>query len=290
MSDLHQSLRLCRLQFARWLHKPIIPLGLLLGCNFVINAAREYGQALASIGGKMQAAEPFIMLGSSKRDAMFILLGLFVMLSDAPFIDSLSPSLAMKTSRKAWIRSIILYIAGTCLIYYTIVMLAAAVVGIRYSYLGNIWSTFMVQAAYGGFMVDGHEISFLSTLFLKVFTPYQGVLITLGFQITHAFILSMVMLLFSIKYNRGIGITVSIVIHALGSDIIAQGLGGNPYLSPLLRSLPAYHRIMSHEVSILPLPTLMQSGIMWIALVIGSIISASILSRKYDFPIPNRQI
>jgi hypothetical protein len=290
MSDLRLSLRLCRLQFTEWLHKPIIPLGLLLGCNFVINAAREYGQALASIGGKMQVAEPFIMIGSSKRDAMFILLGLFVMLSDVPFINALTPSLAMKTSRRAWIRSIILYIAGTCLIYYSIIMFAAAVVGIKYSYLGNIWSMFMVQAAYGGFMVNGHELYFLSALFLKVFTPYQGLLITLGFQVTYAFILCMIMLLFSIKYNRGIGVTVSIVIHAMGSDIIAQGLGGNPYLSPLLRSLPAYHRIMPHEVLVLPLPTLLESGIMWALLAIGTIIFASVLSRRYDFPIPNKQI
>jgi hypothetical protein len=48
---------------------------LLLGCNFAIATAREYGQVLASVGGKLQAFEPFVMLGSSKRDAMFILLG-----------------------------------------------------------------------------------------------------------------------------------------------------------------------------------------------------------------------
>jgi cellulose synthase/poly-beta-1,6-N-acetylglucosamine synthase-like glycosyltransferase len=163
-------------------------------------------------------------------------------------------------------------------------------VGMKYSYLGNVWSAFMVQMAYGGAEVNGVQLSFGSTVFLKVFSPYQGTLVTLCFQIAYAFVLCMLMMLLSMKYNRGIGITVSIVIHALGSDIIEQGLGGNPFLSPLLRSLPAYHRIMPHEVTMLPLPTLMQSGILWVSLMAGLVIAALLLSRRYDFSIPNQQV
>ena len=68
--------------------------------------------------------EAFVIIGSSRNYCMFTLLGVLVMLSDAPFIDDMNIYVSLRVTRRTWFVSKFVYVLMNCMLFYLAVMIA----------------------------------------------------------------------------------------------------------------------------------------------------------------------
>jgi hypothetical protein len=138
------------------------------------------------------------------------------------------------------------------------------------------------------YTITQYQLFFEEPLFLKVFSPLQGFLMTFMCQVAYGFTLSMLMFLFNMFYRRAVGIAVTLIVHAFGHIIILEGMFINPKISLLLHALPACHNFNSDIIS--PYPTISQSAIVFVSLSI-ILIGVLIYTAKWiDYRVPDKQI
>src|SRR5699024_1005021 len=69
---------------------------------------------------------PFLLAEPYSR--LMVMLGLILLLCDAPFIESDHPALLLRSGRRTWTAGQVLYIAGTSAVYFAVVYLLTVLV------------------------------------------------------------------------------------------------------------------------------------------------------------------
>lgn len=218
---------------------------------------------------------------------MLIFLGVLLLLSDAPFVNDFSQSVLLRTSRMKWAAAYLLYIALCCFAYCLLLLVFSLLVAMPNAYADDVWSYPMMQLAAGraGF-VEG--VSFFSVSFLQKFTPVQGGLITLAFQISYGFVLGAAMFFFNMVFHRVVGTVLALCAHVAGVIIYVEGIEVNPYLSLMIHAMPSAHNISGNPS--LNVPTLRESMLLWAALALVLVLCTLLRCKRFDFMVPDRSM
>jgi hypothetical protein len=195
----------------------------------------------------------------------------------------------MRSTRKKWMIAGILYMFIATAGYYLVVDLAAIVSGLSNAYFGNIWSNAIMKIIHQSeYAASQYQLFFDNALFLKAFSPLQGLLVTFACQVAYGFTLSMLMFLFNMLYRRAVGIAATLIVHAFGHIFILESMYVNQKFSLLLHALPSCHNYGNDIVS--SYPSIFQSAIVFLALSIV-LISILIYAAKWiDYRVPDKQI
>ena len=88
----------------------------------------------------MQFLEPFIWTFEDSRSILLASMLLIVLFADMPFVTNATPFFLMRTTRKRWLLGQGIYIVLATTIYMLFVMLVTALVSMKQTFVGNIWS------------------------------------------------------------------------------------------------------------------------------------------------------
>jgi hypothetical protein len=276
-----------QIQFQEWRNKPLVWLGLLLGLNFTFGPTMEFCRISRDLGEPIQIFEPYIVIGSSAWDMLFVFLGLVLILADAPFVDALTPSMVMRSSRRQWFLAQILYIASVSCVYYMILALFSALVCAGVGYVGNLWSSVLNGIAAGSSAYDRYLVDFGNVAFLKQYSPTSALLLTIACQFSYGLILELIVFLLNLTWRRAYGICVALSIHIIGYVTFLEGIVGLKKLSLMVNALPAMHGTrFSHSMQ--ASPTWFESLLIGLCLTCVLIISAMHRARKFDFYAPTK--
>lgn len=289
MYNMRQAGLLLSSQISVWPQKPIFYLGLALNLNFALAPIYNMVTMAGIEGTALQVVEPYLMFSSHSGACFLWAIGLIVFLSDAPFIDERITYVALRTGRKIWTYTQVMYIAATAVVYGLIPLLVSILISLPYGYAGNVWSVMLFRIAENsGGLADQLGLVFPNVQMLSFFTPYQFLAISMTLQMLYCLALGMIVFCFNLIWRKSVGTVVALCAHNLGYFILLDGVFfANQHWSILVHALACYHSI--YEVAT-GYPTFVESVILFstIAGIMVTICFAH--ARKIDFSVPYKNV
>lgn len=117
MNKMKDILKICVYQFRIQMCSKRVWLGYLLGIVIIMKQSFGYFVYADSLKEPVNVLEAFVVAGNNYNTAMFLILGWLLVISEAPFVNSISFYLIYRTNKKNWNTAMILYIFCQAVIY-----------------------------------------------------------------------------------------------------------------------------------------------------------------------------
>ena len=127
MAELRKAALLAAHNFQKWPVNPRVYVVFLLELAYVHWMVSPVGDFCAQ-GGYTVGPWVFPFLMAEPYSRLMVMLGLILLLCDAPFIESDHPALLLRSGRRTWTAGQVLYIAGTSAVYFAVVYLLTVLV------------------------------------------------------------------------------------------------------------------------------------------------------------------
>lgn len=129
---------LIKMKFLEGLGNPRVWAGYLLGTGYAWFVSGRY---IAFSGGRpVQIAEGFLVLLDRRLFISILMMGYFLIVADAPFLNQRVYLTMSRCGKKEWIRSILWYLLLQTVFYYSAIFGACMVSGMAGGYIQNVWS------------------------------------------------------------------------------------------------------------------------------------------------------
>lgn len=239
----------------------------------------------------LQIVETFIWSFGDSNSILLISSMLILLFADMPFLSSGTPLYLVRTSRRKWITGQILYIILATFIYLLFILASTALLSMKYAFSANMWSP---TAAILGYTNAGKRIAVPALVkTLEMSWPYQSMLNIFALMLGYTCLMVMIMLACNIRYGQSAGV-VSVMVFSLYGFLlrpdtlqlvfklpdeayyIANVLIG--WISPLNHA--TFHM---HNFGYDKLPTLWQSYVVFILLIVMCYFAAVRAVKKYNF-------
>lgn len=251
----------------------------LLGTAVCLKNSYGYLAFANGIGSSVHIFETYIIIGSRIPFFMGILLGNLMLLSDAPFVSSVSKYEILRTGRIKWFWSQVMYIFFSCILYLLYVLMLTSILTFLYSgsYIQNTWSNAMdmIAVKQTDLVIKKYAFSFAFPELISLTSPFCAAFFTVVFNWLYMVFIGLCILVVNLSCNANYGWVAAAVVHIFGYIAYANGGIVIPLRYSLLCcSAPAYHYISS-----LKMPT-WYSFCLFLVLNIGIVcLGRSFLSR-----------
>ncbi len=242
-------------------------------------------------GTTMQILEPFIWTFGDSNSILLSSLLLVFLFADMPFLSSGTPLYLARTTRTVWLVGQAIYIAAATTLYMLFILASTALVCMKNSFVGNLWSD---TAAMLGYSSAGEVISVPSSVkTMEMSTPYRCAATILLLMLLYTLLMVFLMLLFNLWRGQLAGVVgvfaFSLYGFLLSPDIFQTVLGLTEdqaylanvivgWLSPLNQA--TYQR---HNFGYDMLPRLWQSYLIDLALLALCFAGSVAVIRRYNF-------
>lgn len=256
-----------------------ISMGYILGLAFAGYWMRNFLQYAADIGEPVNILETFCVVEQHYVTILFLTIGWFLVIADAPFIKKNTYLCLHRCGRKHWNAGMLLYIAGQALLYVALLALFTIVVSSFSGFAADIWSSpaFSLARDVGNDIGVKYNISFPWLEMMKCMTVPQAFGLTvlylyLYFAVTGV-LLYVVALLFSGRTGIA-GIVTVMSVHLTGYLLM---MDGHVEISLLARAIPGYF--------VDGTKTYWQSAVIFVLVLVVLCILSAILVKKVEFPL-----
>ena len=293
MYSLIKILRLIGMQVRGWRHKPIFYLGLLLGVTFALEPTVNFMRLAESYQTPVQVLEGFILMGASHTICLPLMLGLFMMLSDMPFLDERIGYVGLRVTRGQWMAAQLGYIALSCAVYLGVILVFSAAILSANGYLGNVYSQAMTAIAGDtrASLYTSHGLLFTRSGFLKMYTPTELAGLTFALLWAYAFVLGGTMFVISLYFRRGIALAAGLTIHQVGYVLIREGASwANLRVSPMAHALTCMHSLPEMDQLVVNYPLLSESALVFTGWIVLICVLCALRAPRQDFLAPHRNL
>lgn len=240
--------------FKLWRLNYHVSAAFLLGIALCLKNCYGYLSFANEISSPVNIFEAYIIIGSRIPFLMGILLGNLLLLSDAPFLSSVSKYEMLRVGQKKWFWSQIIYIFVSCILYSLFILLLTAIVAFLYSeiYVRNVWSNAMdlIAVKQTDIVVKKYSFSFAFPELISSISPFGAVFFTVTFNSLYMVFIGVCILVVNLVCRANFGWIVAAIAHMIGYIVYANGGFLIPFRYSLLwRSAPAYHYISALKMS-----------------------------------------
>jgi len=239
----------------------------------------------------MQIVESFVWTFGDSNSILLASMLLLLLFADMPFINSGTPFYLMRIDRKTWLAGQAMYIASATLVYLLFILGATALVSMRQSFVGNMWSE---TAAILGYSGAGQKVALPALVkTLEMSRPYACMGTIFLLMLLYALLLAFVMLAFNLKKGQIAGVVSAFAFSLFGfllnpqtikaifqlpDELTYKANVAVGWLSPLNQA--TYHM---HNFGYDLLPRLWQTYLIFGALISLCFLAALRASRTYNF-------
>lgn len=186
--------------FRTWKKNPRVFISFSIALVFCFLLSDKVVQFADKYDTSMQFLEPFIWTFEDSRSILLASLLLIVLFADMPFVTNATPFFLMRTTRKRWLLGQGIYIVLATTIYMLFVMLATALVSMKQTFVGNMWSPTAVVL---GFSSAGEVLDVPSSMkTMGMSTPYHCAAVIFLLMLCYALLLVFLMLLCNLKFGQ----------------------------------------------------------------------------------------
>jgi hypothetical protein len=234
MYRLRQIGSVASYNFRQWRKNPRIFITFALAfilCFLLSDKAVRFSKEYGTI---MQIVESFVWTFGDSNSILLSSLLLVLLFADMPFIGNGTPLYLVRVNRKVWLAGQALYISLATSIYMVFILFSTAVVTIRNSFVGNMWSE---TAAILGYSGAGEAIALPALVkTLEMSTPYECMATIFLLMLLYTLLMTFIMLIFNIYKGQMAGV-ISVFVFSLYGFLL------NPQLIKTLMQLPALEAI-----------------------------------------------
>lgn len=240
MNSLRQKIYLCKGMVREAIFSPRILCGYLIGFSGVIYGIVPYIKYTQDT--VINLFEPFIILLNQRSFVTYLLMGYFLLICNAPFVNSRSQVTILRTTRQNWIDSMLIYIFTQTVCYYLFIFLFTIVVAAPKGFVGNMWSNvFYMISNYGSGAAAKAGVIVPQITFLQSWSVYEACIHSVLLLILYSLVIAVLLFLGNLGVRRFIGSIGAVAIHFIGYLIISDALLSKIQYSLLANGILAYH-------------------------------------------------
>lgn len=192
-------------------------LGILLGLAMFMVQIRQFVEFVYVRGEPVNLLELFMYGVINPQNNMLVILGYLFLLSDAPFVNERTLQLVLRTSKKTWNSSCLLYIVAQAFLYYFVLLLFSMLFIQKYGYWGEIWSIPLTQAARQDIlMIFQFNVSFPYWSFMQGHSVIQACGLTLTGSVLYASLLGIILYVGNLGGRYSVGTWLAVFVHFSG--------------------------------------------------------------------------
>lgn len=218
---MRQSIYLCWHQLHSEFHSPRVMMGYLLGAVTILGHTRQYLDYAAVM--EIQLFEPFILFFMSVINVPLVMLGLFIVLSDAPFVTSRTVHSIYRVTRRKWCRGMEMYMVCQTSVYYIFLWLITIIPSVTNMYMGNVWSRSVFRMAKGDMSAYDYGLTALPMEILAEYRPAAMFVHCFLLVVLYGVALAMLLVTLNLWMNRLIGSSLTLLIYFAGYAVVRSG-------------------------------------------------------------------
>lgn len=241
MTTIRQVFRIYSLMVFERISQPRMYISFALGIVFFLVPAMNLYHYAINLGEYINISEIFIVSMNNQHNLVFFMLGLFLLLSDAPFLSNRITHVFVRISRSTWLIAQLFYIFISSAVYVVVITFLVSIAFIGMCYAPNVWSNPIHLLVTNPSSAIQYGISFYGAELISKYLPWQALALNLLLVTLYGTVMGFLLFTFSIFRYRLLGFIVSMGIHVIGYMILRDApYHANPQLSLLVRSIPSY--------------------------------------------------
>lgn len=241
MTTIKQVFRIYSLMVFERISQPRMYISFALGIVFFLVPAMNLYHYAINLGEYINISEIFIVSMNNQHNLVFFMLGLFLLLSDAPFLSNRITHVFVRISRSTWLIAQLFYIFISSAVYVVVITFLVSIAFIGMCYAPNVWSNPIHLLVTNPSSAIQYGISFYGAELISKYLPWQALALNLLLVTLYGTVMGFLLFTFSIFRYRLLGFIVSMGIHVIGYMILRDApYHANPQLSLLVRSIPSY--------------------------------------------------
>ncbi len=212
--DLHQILSVTCYNFRMWRWNPRVILTFSLAFILCFLLSDKVASFAYDMETTMQAVEPFVWTFGDANSILLVSLLLILLFADMPFLGAGVPYYLVRMNRRNWLWGQVLYVTLATLLYMVFILGATALICMRNSFSGNMWSE---TAALLGYSNAGEAIVIPALVkTLEMSFPYQCMVTIFALMLLYTLLMVFIMLFFNIKKGQFAGIVAGFAFSLYG--------------------------------------------------------------------------
>lgn len=254
---------------------------ILIGYLYSLWMGISIGMRYTSFSGGMQIGifDAFILLSNEKFQVTLLMIGFLIVIADAPFVDSRTYYVLIRSSSSKWRHSMVVYIALQVFIYEGIALLGSmipCVIGGNPGTL-NEWSEVLqiMQNAMPEIAVSNYDLPIIGNGILKSFSVVQALIHSFVLNSAYLFFLGLVIFAGNLNSRLPLGNIIAIGIHLIGMLVMSDFV-------PLYKPSLVAHGILTFHTQHGPL-SLTESYLMFAILYIMLMLILRKISEHTDY-------
>lgn len=163
----------------------------------------------------IQVCEAFIVFQGNYPLFFVSFIGLFVIVSEAPFLNARTETVIHRMSRTSWGSAMMLYLALQTILYTTWIAFICITVSIPKAYWGDIWSwTFLKSTQFMGESRSSYPFFIPpNSDLMNEYSPWQCFIFSFILISFYSYILSLLIFILNFKFSRITGIVTTVCLH-----------------------------------------------------------------------------
>lgn len=269
--DLKHIIYFGKRQFLSELHSPKVILGYLIALTGIFQVIRPYMGYVGEMN-KIQLGEVFILLFNTKFSISYLLLGLFLVLSDAPFMNAVNFTAIYRSRRNNWLFGMFTYILLQTMTYYGFILAGSFLLSMSKAFIVNAWSrpfynlVFYKPAA----AMEQWGLWYPSEYLLERFTPWEAVFHSFMLIFLYSMILAIILFIFNLNYHWIVGSVLTFGIHFIGYIIANNSMFIQARFSLFANSILEWHDGLTDYMMTVSFSYILYGIILFVLIIVAS--------------------
>ena len=221
MKRLQSMLQLTKhLLLYEWSDKRVI-MGFLAGVAVPFYWLKNFLDYAAATMEPVNILEAFLVVEHEYKSVMFLALGWFLIISDAPFINGNTYYSLCRTKKRSWNFTMIFYIVVQAALYTAGVALPMIVMSFPCGFAGKMWSNpvYLLSQDYNLSRSAEYGISFLQRDMMRNMHVPQAFLATVLFFFLYLVLTGLILYTGNLLLGGIWGIAIAFIVHAGGGGL-----------------------------------------------------------------------
>lgn len=221
MKRLQSMLQLTKhLLLYEWSDKRVI-MGFLAGVAVPFYWLKNFLDYAAATMEPVNILEAFLVVEHEYKSVMFLALGWFLIISDAPFINGNTYYSLCRTKKRSWNFTMIFYIVVQAALYTAGVALPMIVMSFPCGFVGKMWSNpvYLLSQDYNLSRSAEYGISFLQRDMMRNMHVPQAFLATVLFFFLYLVLTGLILYTGNLLLGGIWGIAIAFIVHAGGGGL-----------------------------------------------------------------------
>lgn len=257
-------------------HSPRVISGYLFGFWIGVSMGIRYGAF--AYGQEIGFSEAFLLVANDKFSLSLLLIGYLIIIADAPFIDTETYYVLIRSGGRSWRIAMIAYLACQLMIYEGLVFLGCFLPGILQGNLTTGWSStleILLNVA-PKIAITEYQLPVLDSGFIDSWTTFSALIHSFLLTFSYMFFLGFVVFAGNLNQHFPVGNCIAIGIHFIGLLLLSDFV---PLYQPSLLA----HGILQFHIPERGALSLSQSLLLFLICDLGTGGYLKFISQRMDY-------